>query len=90
MAEPSRILILDGPDHSAQLVQDVVQAKPTLAGNCSEALSLVQHDHFAGLLIGLREPNLSEQLERFAQAQQIIEILPTDITIICGEFRIIC
>ncbi|HEV3145813.1 MAG TPA: response regulator [Gemmataceae bacterium] len=89
MADSSRILILDGSEHSGQLVHDAAEAQRTYAGSCSEALSLVQQDHFAELLIDLRQPSFRQQLERFAQAQQIIEILPTGIAILCGEFRVI-
>jgi two-component system, sensor histidine kinase SagS len=88
VADPSRILILDGPEHRAELVSDAGTQR-TYAGSCSEALSLVQQDHFANLVVDLREPKVREQLERYAQAKQIIEILPTGIAILCQEFRVI-
>jgi CheY-like chemotaxis protein len=84
--EPGQVLVLDGGQAVETFVRTASQAATVPAESLDAAIEMLRDSEFAAFLIDPQRPGLREQLRRFAQAQQILELLATGIAILDGDF----
>lgn len=81
-------LVLNGETSVESLAQSVAAANRVCAESLDSALSLLGDERFTTFLIDLQKPGVREQLERYAKAQQTLELLATGIAILDADFRV--
>lgn len=88
MSDPESILVLGGSQPAEALLRSASVATPASADSWDDALELLRDEHFAAFLIDPHRPGLREQLEQFAQARQILEVLATGIAVVDARFQV--
>lgn len=88
VADHEPILVLGGVNVAENLVRFAGAAAPVSADSLEQAVQLLHNDSFAAFVIDPHQPGIQEQLERFAQAQQILDLLATGIAVVNADFRV--
>jgi CheY-like chemotaxis protein/GAF domain-containing protein len=90
LAERSRILILDGPEHPAErLSHHPGEWEAVRADDLPRLIALLEDGPFAACLIDPNIAGLQDQIRRYGQAAQILEMLDIGIAILDADWSIV-
>ncbi len=91
MSTRRRILVLEGPDHSAASVLQDCAADVELVhvDNLVRGLELLRTEHFAGVYADTTDPTIWEWAGNLVQGERIFKALPDGVAVVNADLRIL-
>ncbi|MBV9123685.1 MAG: response regulator [Planctomycetes bacterium] len=90
MADPGRILVLEGPAQSAGGLDHLAQGRELVrVDNLLHGLALLHSEPFDGVYADIRDPAVRQWAGNLMQADHILKALPDGVAVVNADLRIL-